>query len=103
MRHMMIAAITDTISTTVSGIRLAIDVVTGLMTRGLRAPSNARLLLVRLTAHVPAGLPVANMRHMQPAGTGAAQVLERYCPSTLRSRPFRRWAKSGSGASLRRF
>lgn len=64
MRHFN-RTITDTM-TTVFGIRRSGNIVTGLATRGLLAPSYAWSLLVRPIAHVP------TCWHRVKPGSGAA-------------------------------
>ena len=101
MRH-FINPIADTI-TTVLGTCPGGNIVTDLVTRGVRTLSHARSLLARLTGRMPASLQVVDIRHMQPAVgvAGAARVLKHYRLSTLRPQPT--WRPPRRGASLKRF
>ena len=97
-----ITSITETI-TTVLDVRRNGIVVADLVTRGLRAGTIVRSLLLRLTGQMPARLQVVHMCHEQPADAGGLGVFRHYCLSTLRSRQSWRGVKPGSGASTRKF
>ena len=104
MRH-FITPIHGTITTTVSRMRRAGNVVIDPVTLALRALKAARSLLVRLTGRVPVGVRAVAMCGLQPtdADAGAARLLGHY-RSSMRCLPggWRRM-KPRSGASVTRF
>ena len=104
MRH-FITPIHGTITTTVSCMRRAGNVVIDPVTLALRALKAARSLLVRLTGLVPVGVRAVATCDLQPADAEAeaGRLLRHYGLSMPRLPGGWCRAKSGSGASVARF